>query len=113
MARDHILSLRLGDDEYTRIAELAGDAPISDRVRGLLFDHLAEPARCGAVKPGNWNAGYLPICMLPSPHPCLKHWWHHEPSGDVITWSDDGTYSSYASGASGRMLSQGAGGDRD
>lgn len=103
MARDHVLSLRLDDDEHQQLTARAGSTPISDVARRILFDHLAEPPTCASLKPGNWSSGYLPVCALPTPHPSLNHWWHDAPSGDVHIWSDDGTYAYYVAGALERL----------
>lgn len=92
MSRDHVLSLRLGDDEHARLMEYLNRpgrsyGSISDAARQMLLDHAAEPAICMALKPGTWASGYIPVCQLPARHRALKHWWRDD-KGNEMAWDD-------------------------
>jgi hypothetical protein len=92
IARGHILSLRLSDEEHEQLMALLNSRPyasVSDAIRQMLVQHVAEPPPCHALKPGTWTGSYLPVCMLPARHWPLLHWWRHEPTGQVQTWNDD------------------------
>lgn len=93
MTRDRVVSLRLSVDELDRLAAYfaapgRSGGSLSDAVRQLVFDHIIEPARCNAVKPGTWTSSYLPVCPLPAGHLRIDHWWRDD-RGNELTWPVD------------------------